>query len=160
VALRERFGVAKGDRVVLAMRNLPEFVIAFWACQVLGAIAVPLNAWWTGPELAWAVGDAGPALAVIDGERWQRLRDSGHLAGLRAIVTRVPDGELAGAVQWRTVLTGYREQDELPACEIAPGDPATTSSGRPKPGGAGPRMARAMPPLRGRRRGRRRRRRR
>src|SRR5262249_51951081 len=31
--LAERFGVAKGDRVVIAMRNLPEWSLAFWAVQ-------------------------------------------------------------------------------------------------------------------------------
>jgi long-chain acyl-CoA synthetase len=136
--LRDRFGVVKGDRVALAMRNLPEFVIAFWACQVLGAVAVPLNAWWTGPELAWAVGDAAPALAVMDGERWQRLRDSGQgSAGLPVIVTRADGRSLDGAIPWREIVPGYAYDGELPPCEIAPDDPATIlytsgTTGRPK----------------------------
>src|SRR5580704_15291023 len=48
-------GVAKGDRVAIGMRNYPEWSVAFWACQAIGAIAVALNAWWTGPELAYAL---------------------------------------------------------------------------------------------------------
>src|SRR5262249_8348485 len=44
-------GVQTGDRVALATRNVPEWAIAFWAVQAIGAVAVPLNAWWTGPEL-------------------------------------------------------------------------------------------------------------
>ena len=40
-------GVAKGDRVAIATRNYPEWAIAFWATQALGAVAVPLNAWWS-----------------------------------------------------------------------------------------------------------------
>ena len=137
-ALRDRFGVAQGDRVALAMRNLPEFVIAFWACQVLGVVAVPLNAWWTGPELAWAIDDAAPALAVMDGERWQRLRDSGHAPGsLPVIVTRATDDELAGAIGWRELVPDYAYDGDLPPCEIAPDDPATIlytsgTTGRPK----------------------------
>jgi long-chain acyl-CoA synthetase len=135
VALRDRFGVGKGDRVALAMRNLPEFVIAFWAVQVLGAVAVPLNAWWTGAELAWAVDDATPALAVMDGERWGRLREVGRSAAeMPIVVTRVEPGELAGAIPWLEIVTG---DGELPACEIAPDDPATIlytsgTTGRPK----------------------------
>jgi long-chain acyl-CoA synthetase len=126
-ALRDRFGVTNGDRVVLAMRNLPEFVIAFWACQVTGAVAVPLNAWWTGPELAWAIRDAAPALAVMDGERWQRLRESGGASssGLPVIVTRAGD-EPPGAIPWREVVPGDAAGEaELPPCHIAPDDPAT-----------------------------------
>ena len=37
-------GVAKGDRVAIAMRNFPEWSVAFWAAQALGAVVVPLNA--------------------------------------------------------------------------------------------------------------------
>jgi long-chain acyl-CoA synthetase len=36
--LRERFGVVKGDRVAIVMRNLPEWVISFWAATAAGAI--------------------------------------------------------------------------------------------------------------------------
>ena len=51
--LAERYGVTKGDRVAIAMRNLPEWSVAFWATISLGAVAVTLNAWLTGRELAF-----------------------------------------------------------------------------------------------------------
>ena len=57
--LSSGLGVRKGDRVAIAMRNYPEFVMAFWGAALLGAIVVPLNSWWTGPELAYALADAG-----------------------------------------------------------------------------------------------------
>jgi acyl-CoA synthetase (AMP-forming)/AMP-acid ligase II len=41
-------GVSPGDRVAVAARNLPEWVSTFWAAVTSGAVAVPLNAWWTG----------------------------------------------------------------------------------------------------------------
>ncbi|MBA4161995.1 MAG: fatty acid--CoA ligase, partial [Novosphingobium sp.] len=47
----QSLGVAKGDRVALAMRNLPEWPVIFYAVVSIGAICVPLNAWWTSPEL-------------------------------------------------------------------------------------------------------------
>ncbi|MCM3659355.1 AMP-binding protein, partial [Agromyces mediolanus] len=50
-------GMRKGDRVAIAMRNLPEWIVAFFATTVLGAIAVPLNAWWTGEELVYGLTD-------------------------------------------------------------------------------------------------------
>ena len=46
------FGVGQGDRVAIATRNYPEWVVAYWATVAIGAVAVPLNAWWTGAELA------------------------------------------------------------------------------------------------------------
>ena len=45
-ALVEDLGVTKGDRVAIAMRNIPEWSIAFFAATMVGAIAVPLNAFW------------------------------------------------------------------------------------------------------------------
>src|SRR3954471_21625121 len=50
-----RLGVGKGDRVALAMANLPEWPAAFFAAASLGAIVVPLNAWWSGDELEYGL---------------------------------------------------------------------------------------------------------
>ncbi|HEX4351533.1 MAG TPA: class I adenylate-forming enzyme family protein, partial [Polyangiales bacterium] len=66
-------GVQKGDRVAIIMRNLPEWPVAFFAAAISGAIATPLNAWWTGAELEYALVDSGAKLALVDIERWQRI---------------------------------------------------------------------------------------
>ena len=60
-------GVKKGDRVAIVMRNLPEWAVCFFACMLVGAIATPLNAWWTGPELAYGLNDSGARLLIADG---------------------------------------------------------------------------------------------
>ncbi|KAG8999745.1 hypothetical protein FRB93_013117 [Tulasnella sp. JGI-2019a] len=39
------YGVRRGDRVGIVARNYPEWLVTFWACQLLGAIAVGVNAW-------------------------------------------------------------------------------------------------------------------
>ena len=72
--LAER-GVAKGDRVAIVMRNLPEWPAAFFGAVAAGAIAVPLNAWWTAPELAYGLADSGAKAAILDHERFLRVRD-------------------------------------------------------------------------------------
>ena len=72
LALAARFradGVVKGDRVAVVMRNLPEWPVAFFAASLCGAIATPLNAWWTGGELEYGLVDSGAKLLVIDAER-------------------------------------------------------------------------------------------
>ena len=71
--LVENLGVTTGDRVAIGMRNYPEWVVSFWAVQTIGAIGVPLNAWWTGPELEFALRDSTPTVALLDDERVERL---------------------------------------------------------------------------------------
>lgn len=76
-------GVAKGDRVAFAMRNLPEWPMIFFAITSIGAIAVPLNAWWTGGELAYGVKDSGAKILVLDAERHERIAE--HLGAMPAL---------------------------------------------------------------------------
>src|SRR6185503_2277213 len=71
--LHDDWGLEKGDRVALAMRNFPEWSIAFWAAAVAGAIVVPLNAWWTGEELEYGLADSGTRVLLCDGDRAQRI---------------------------------------------------------------------------------------
>ena len=93
-------GVVKGDRVALAMRNLPEWPMAFFAITSIGAIAVPLNAWWSGIELAYGIRDSGTKILIADAERYERITE--QLEALptveHIIVTRariLPDRALA-----------------------------------------------------------------
>ena len=138
-ALQAR-GVGKGDRVALAMRNLPEWPVVFMAVTALGAIIVPLNAWWTGEELAFALEDSGAKLLVADADRWGRIAP--HASGLpleRVIVSRGhAEGaerleDLIGApMSWATLPDA-----ELPAAAIDSDDPAgifytSGTTGRPK----------------------------
>ena len=46
-ALQSRYGVAKGDRVAIAMRNYPEWIMTYLGAVSIGAIVVSMNAWWT-----------------------------------------------------------------------------------------------------------------
>ncbi|WP_113704294.1 class I adenylate-forming enzyme family protein [Nonomuraea lactucae] len=129
--LVEEYGVTKGDRVVVAMRNYPEWVVAFSAALAAGAVAVPLNAWWTEPELAYGVADSGAKVLIADGERAARLAST----GVPMIVTR---GEPpAGARAFDDVLGEVRADVALPKVELSPEDPATIfytsgTTGRPK----------------------------
>jgi len=59
-------GVTKGDRVAIGMRNYPEWAVAFWATQCIGAVTVSLNAWWVSDELEYALVDSGAVAAIVD----------------------------------------------------------------------------------------------
>jgi long-chain acyl-CoA synthetase len=86
-------GVVKGDRVAVVMRNIPEWVVAFYAAASLGAVVTPLNAWWTGPELEYGLTDSGTKVLLVDRERYERMTE--HLPNCpdlaRVYVTRERD---------------------------------------------------------------------
>ena len=77
-AALQQAGVKKGDRVAIAMRNLPEWPAAFFGCLLAGGVATPLNAWWTGPELQYGLNDSGARIAFVDRERLERLFEHLH----------------------------------------------------------------------------------
>ncbi|MCG5218843.1 class I adenylate-forming enzyme family protein [Streptosporangium sp. KLBMP 9127] len=133
--LVEDYGVAKGDRVAIAMRNYPEWIVSFSAVLACGAVAVPLNAWWTPQELEYGLTDSGAKVLIADGERAARLKDVRLDA--RLIVTRPGDGLPAGAVSLADLLGDVPADVSLPAVELDPEDPATIfytsgTTGRPK----------------------------
>ncbi|WP_194745625.1 class I adenylate-forming enzyme family protein [Thermaurantiacus tibetensis] len=71
--LQHRYGIAKGDRVAIAMRNYPEWIILFLGAISIGAVVVPMNAWWQTDELAYGLRDSGTRLVLADEERIRRI---------------------------------------------------------------------------------------
>jgi len=138
-------GIGKGDRVALAMINLPEWPVAFFAITALGAIAVPLNAWWTGSELEYGLADSGAKALICDASRQARIAP--HISALpdlaHVILSRSASGakgfgrleDLIGAPgSWRDLPDA-----DLPALDIHPDDDAVilyTSGTTGKPKGA------------------------
>ena len=59
-------GVRAGDRVLLSADPSIDLVVAYVALLRLGAVVVPTNPAYTGPELHHVVSDARPVLAVAD----------------------------------------------------------------------------------------------
>ena len=80
-------GVRPGDRVAIAARNLPSWVVAFWGAVAAGAIAVPLNAWWSSDELHYGLTDSSASILFVDDERLSRIEPL--LDGLPALRTVV-----------------------------------------------------------------------
>jgi acyl-CoA synthetase (AMP-forming)/AMP-acid ligase II len=126
-----RIGVGKGDRVALAMQNLPEWPVAFFAITSQGAVAVPLNAWWTGAELEYGLLDSGAKVLICDRDRYERIEPHlGRLPALEQLFVSRSDEAIAGARRLEDLL-GTSDQwaslpdGDLPDLAIAKDDDAT-----------------------------------
>jgi len=138
--LRERYGVRKGERVAIAMRNFPEWPVAFFGAAAAGAVVVPLNAWWKGDELAFALQDSTTSVLVVDDERAERLGaerlETLRRGSLRHVLQVRPEGPLLEGVEpWPDFADSAPAS--LPDVDLAPEDDATIfytsgTTGRPK----------------------------
>lgn len=128
------YGVAKGDRVAIGMRNYPEWMMAFMAVTSLGAVAVAINALWRADEMGHAIADSGAKVLIADEDRIDRLEQSsaaGPIAVLQARGAEKPGRPHLG------VLTAKSGAVTMPPATIAADDLATLfytsgSSGRAK----------------------------
>jgi long-chain acyl-CoA synthetase len=115
-------GVGRGDRVAIAMRNYPEWILIYWACVSMGVAAVGMNAWWAPEELAYVVADSRPKVIFCDRERLDRLLEKPEITlGARLVATRVdalPDGVAA----WSEVIA---DPGTLPDVSIDPDEDAS-----------------------------------
>ena len=133
--LVEHYGVKKGDRVAIGMRNYPEWIIAFAAITSIGAVAVSLNAWWTVEEMHYGLEDSGTSVLIADQERAERAEGAFDTLGVRTIVVRstgtLPAGRRPAGGRARA------RRARCPTVDIDPDDDATIlytsgTTGNPK----------------------------
>ena len=87
-ALVRDYGIEKGDRVAIAMRNYPEWITSLVGIVAAGGVAVPLNAWWEAEELEYGLRDSGSKVVIVDIERLDRVRGLIESGDVRAILVR------------------------------------------------------------------------
>ena len=117
-------GVHPGSRVAIAMRNYPEWIVSYWATVCIGAVAVGINAWWTAPELEYALNDSEPTVMIADDERLERLNHMPAQRPMHIIAVRSTRAVPGGSTPWAEVMASD-DPGTLPDAAIDPDDDAT-----------------------------------
>jgi len=131
-------GVEPGDRVAIAMRNYPEWMLAYWASISVGAAVVGMNAWWTEPEMAYGIRDAQPKVLICDDERLQLvLPGRKELPTFKIVGVRIPDPLPTDVFDWSAIVRDSDAAAALPDISIDPDEDAcifytSGTTGRPK----------------------------
>jgi long-chain acyl-CoA synthetase len=79
------YAIQKGDRVGIAMRNAPSWIALYMGVLMAGGVAVLLNGWWQGAELATGIDDVECTLVLADTQRAQRLSDHGYAGPAKVV---------------------------------------------------------------------------
>ncbi|MEI6453841.1 MAG: AMP-binding protein, partial [Actinomycetes bacterium] len=116
-----RYGIKRGDRVAIAMRNLPEWVVAFGAILTVGGVSVSMNAWWTEDEMDYALEDSGAKLVFVDADRIDRCASPARRLGIKVIGVRIEE-PVDGVDRFEEVLVPGAS---LPEVAVLPEDDAT-----------------------------------
>ncbi len=136
-ALANDFGVKKGDRVAVAMRNYPEWIASYMAVSSIGAMFVAMNALWTADEMAYGLTMSTPKLLIADQERLDRLASMASApSGFAIIGVRTTKQSPAGAQAWADVVRAPY-LTSMPDIDVAPDDDlqmlfTSGSTGHPK----------------------------
>ena len=87
--LVRQYGITKGDRVAISMRNYPEWVLYFMAVTSIGGIAVAMNSLWRPDEMAYGLIDSGAKLLLADDERLSRFAQIENIPETRVDVRTI-----------------------------------------------------------------------
>ncbi|KAJ7095365.1 hypothetical protein B0H15DRAFT_829228 [Mycena belliarum] len=115
----DKYDVKKGDRVGICSRNYPEYLVAFWACHLIGAVPVLTNAWLPTAPLLHCLINTQCKLIMLDSERADRLEPvigklttEAGAAGVVVWASSEGKGTWEGMQPWETVFDNYKGSSE------------------------------------------------
>jgi acyl-CoA synthetase (AMP-forming)/AMP-acid ligase II len=111
-------GIAKGDRVAIAMRNCPAWIVSYMAILKAGGVATLLNGWWEPAEMEHAVQLTEPKLIIADPPRAKRLQERCKVSEIMCLPIELPVQQAIAPL-----MEGADVKRALP--ELSPDDDAT-----------------------------------
>lgn len=129
-------GIKKGDRVAIYLPNSPEFIIAHFAIARIGAVALPFNIMFKGPEIKYILNNS-KASVLIAAAKEAAANATGILPEIPTLKHVISVGEpaLPGTVSFAGMLAGGK--DDLQIADCAPDDTVSIlytsgTTGQPK----------------------------
>jgi long-chain acyl-CoA synthetase len=119
-ALREGFGLARGDRLAILAYNSPDWLMTLFGASCVGGIGVGLNGWWATEEIEYGLVDSGSRFLVVDDRLWPRVEGLvGRLESLERIFF-IGEHPPAGTVPIAEILEPHSEPPNEPLDEDDP----------------------------------------
>ncbi|HVF07407.1 MAG TPA: long-chain fatty acid--CoA ligase [Actinomycetota bacterium] len=97
-------GVRRGDRVGMILPNCPEYVIAFFACQRLGAVAVGNNPLYTERELQHQITDSGAKVMIVLDQVYHRFGQVRDASGVQEVIAVNLNHYMPAPIKWLAPL--------------------------------------------------------
>ena len=116
--LQDQYGVVKGDRVAISMRNYPEWIVAFTAATSIGAIAVAMNAWWEAEEIEEGLNDCEAKVILADTERLARLAQVIDRVDVEVIAVRADSDNTLGR-DFNSLIESQPENCPMPEVDVS-----------------------------------------
>ena len=132
--LQKEVGIKKGDKVAIAMRNYPEYLIILMAVASIGGIVVFVNAWWTTEEMEYGFDDSTAKVCFADKERLATIKPFAKKKSIKLYSVRCLD--YPEIEKYDEILKNF-EQVDLVNVDLKPDDDfaimyTSGSTGHPK----------------------------
>src|ERR1700745_514362 len=115
-------GCARGDRVLVVLRDSAEFVAAFFGAAKIGAIPVPVNSFARTADYSFYLLDSGASIAIVDETALSEFLPAAEGKNVQVVVVAGANPGASGELAWAEWIASA--SPELSTCTAAACDPA------------------------------------